>query len=219
MRRAMLLLTMSLYALLVPSHVVGGDEVVRVVGITPGHQGDMVVCHLQTAGLPEEKQLQSMRSGLVSSVEIDLALLDEDNRFLGGRTMILRLAFDLWEEVFSVRDGGHQQRFHSLNDLEEYLADLGNLPVATFSSLDQSRRYRLRVGLMVHSIAPDEKKRVEEVIAGDHRSHREGQDQQEASVSLGRLIRFFYKDGHNDREGGELLSGWFTSRGLDHESN
>ena len=219
MRRAVALLVISLWWPLVPSFVLGGDETARVVGISPGRVGNLVVCRLKTMGLPAEKQLQSMRSGLVSSVELKLSLLDENDHLLGGNTMTLRLAFDLWEEVFSVRDDGQERRFHSLADLEKYLADLGNLPVATAPSMENNQRYRIRVELVVSSIARDEQKRVEEVIAGDQRPHREGQDQQEASVSLGRLIRFFYKDGNDDRGGSVQLSGWLTSRELDHESN
>ncbi len=38
--------------------------------------GDLVVAELHTAGLPGRKLLQSMQSGLVSSVDLDLAVLD-----------------------------------------------------------------------------------------------------------------------------------------------
>ncbi len=209
MRRPTALLVLWIWSSLAPSFAIAQDNSVKVVGVMPGREGNLVVCHLKTTGLPAAKQLQSMRSGLISSVELDLALLDEKDRLLGGNTMTLRLAFDLWEEVFSVREDGRERRFNTLADLESYLAELNNLPVTPTANLDQDQQYRLRVGMVINSIAPEEQKRVEGVIAGDNRPRREGQDQQEASVSLGRLIRMFYKGGNDERRGNEEYSKWF----------
>ena len=74
--------------------------------------------------------------------------------------------------------------------------------------------YRVQVGLVVHTLAPAEQKRVEDVIVGARSSRREGQDAQEASVSLGRLIRLFYKGSEETRDGQGRLSAWFTRADL-----
>lgn len=216
MRRAMALVFL---AFLAPLAVAQAEEGPRLVRVTPIRVGDLVACRLQTMGLPGEKPLQSMRSGLVSAVELNLALVDENDRLVAGRSLTFRLGFDLWEEFFSVRENGRDSRFQSLNDLQAYLADLGHLAMVPVSALTPGSRYRLRVGLMVHPIAPDEQKRVEDVIVGDQRLRREGQDQQEASVSLGRLIRLFYKGGGDDRDGQELMSGWFRREELPDETH
>jgi len=190
----------------------GAEPPAGLVGATPARLGDMVVCRLQTRGLPGEKQLQTMQSGLESAVDLNLALVDENDQVVGGNLVSLRMGFDLWEEVFSVRGDGRERRFQNLADLRAYLAELSDLPVASSSLLGAGKRYRLRVGLVVHSIAPDARARVEDVIVGDRRPRREGQDRQETSASLGRLIRFFYKGGRQDDGGHELLSDWFTRR-------
>jgi hypothetical protein len=118
-----------------------------------------------------------------------------------------------------VRADGRERRFNSLSDLQVYLADLQGLPVAAASLIDADKRYRLQVGLVVHSIAPDEQRRVADVIAGEQRPRREGQDQQEASVSMGRLIRMFYKGGGDDQDGQELASIWFVGKELPDETH
>lgn len=185
----------------------------RLVRVVPARLGEQLICRLETTGLPGEKQLQSMRSGLDAAVELDLAVVDEGDQRLGGRSLSLRMGFDLWEEVFSVRADGRERRFATLADLQAYLADLGGLEVSPTTALGGTGRLRLRVGLVAHAIAPDERQRVEDVVAGGAR-HREGQDQQEASVSLGRLIRVFYKGGRDEQEGQSLDSDWFTREGL-----
>jgi hypothetical protein len=190
-----------------------------MTGVSPAQAGDLVVARLATEGLPGEKLLQSMRSGLVSAVDLDLALLDDRQKVVGGNRVTLQLAFDLWEEIFSVHSDGNERRFDSLADLRSYLAELAALPVIPVERLAPAERYRLRIALQVHAIAPAEQDRVEDVIAGDQRPRREGQDQQEASVSLGRLIRFFYKGGGGGQGGQEILSAWFTREELRDESH
>ena len=195
------------------------DTTARVTDVTPARVGDLVVARLATEGLPGEKLLQSMRSGLVSAVVLDLALVDDREKVVGGNRVSLQLGFDLWEEIFSVRADGTERRFHSLDDLSAYLKELGAVPVIPVSRLAPETRYRLRIGLEVFPIAPAEQDRVEDVIVGSQRPRREGQDQQEASVSLGRLIRFFYEGGADGRGGQEIWSAWFTRKELRDETN
>jgi hypothetical protein len=217
MRRAVAMLGVACWCAVVP--VLAADLDARLLQATASRTGDLVVCRLQTSGLPGAKQLQSMRSGLVSAVELQMALIGENDEILAGRSISLRMGFDLWEEVFSVRADGRERRFNSLSDLQAYLADLQGLPVAAASLIDADKRYRLQVGLVVHSIAPDEQRRVEDVIAGEQRPRREGQDQQEASVSMGQLIRMFYKGRGDDQDGQELASIWFVGKELPDETH
>jgi len=191
----------------------------QLVSVTPYRLGDVLVCRLQTLGLPGNKQLQSMRSGLVSAVDMDLALLGENGQILGGHSLSFKLAFDLWDEIFSVRNQDSEIRFSSLKEMQEYLADLVELPVIGIDRLDSDGQYRLQVEMVVHSIAPDEHERVEDVIAGNNRSTLEGGDGQEASVSMGRLIRFFYKGGGRNSGGPLLHSAWFRGKDMSDETN
>ncbi len=196
---------------------VAADESARVTAVAPARADGLVVAHLSTMGLPGQKLLQSMRSGLVSAVELDLALLDEREKVVGGNRISLQLAFDLWEEIFSVRADGAERRFRSLADLQGYLAELAAVPVIPLDELTVGGSYRLRIGLLVHPIAPAQQQRVENVIAGDQRPRREGQDQQETSVSLGRLIRLFYQGGGSGDPGdtgAQTLSAWFKREEL-----
>lgn len=206
-------LTLGILLCLLPAAALAADDP-RLVRAVPIKTGNELLCRLQTAGLPGAKQLQSMQSGLVSAVELNLVLVDDKDNVLAGNTMSLRLAFDLWDEVFSARADGTERRLHSLADLQNYLAEMPELPVAPASRLKPDGRYQIKVRMVLHAIAPDEQKRVEDVIAGRKRPVREGLDQQEASVSLGRLIKLFYKGSQDSGGGLELASAWFTGKEL-----
>lgn len=186
------------------------DAAVRVVSVTPARVGDLVVCRLASEGLPGAKLLQSMRSGLVSAVDLDLTLLDGKEKVVGASHISLQLAFDLWEEVFAVRDRHRENRFASYDDLVYFLSSLDRIPIAPVSLLEEKTRYRVQVGLRLHPIAPSQRDRVEEAIAGDR--YRLGQSayQQETTVSLGHLIRFFYQKDRGSGWIGEVRSAWFT---------
>ncbi len=212
MRRAAAALVLMLAA---AAAVQAADAPAVVTGAEPARAGDLLVARLRTAGLPGDRLLQSMRSGLVSAVEFDVVLLDEREDAVAGSRVLLLLGFDLWEEIWSVRTDGQEHRFGTLDELRGYLADLRAVPVAPASLVAPEAGYRLRVELQTHPIAPDEQARVEDAIAGVQRPRREGLDQQEAQVSLGRLIQLFYKGGGRSAGGRAFVSPWFRGREVD----
>ncbi len=194
-------------------------EPLQILDVQPGRAGELVVCRLVTSGLPGEKVVLSMRSGLVSSLEVFLDLLNERQKVLAGNRISFQLAFDLWEEVYAIRGDSQQYRFSDLTGLVAFLSDLVSLPVATHSALSPAERYRIRAGLVLHPIASTERDRIERVIGGDNRSARPG-DGQEVTVGLGQLIRFFYQDGSNrPRSQVEAVSRWFRAEELDDETD
>ncbi len=184
----------------------------RVRSVDPQVQQGRLQGRLHTTGLPTEKQLQSMQSGLEAALELHLALQDGDDHPLAGRTVMLRMAFDLWDQVYAVRVDGQELRFGDLDQLREYLQDIQGLDVCTTGLLEADGRYRLQVAMVVHAVAPEEQARVEKVITGEGAPPRQGRDQQEASVSLGSLIRIFYKGGGGEGDDQRLQSRWFDGR-------
>lgn len=208
------LLRLAIAVLALGGVAAADDGTARVTGVTPARTGNLVVAHLTTAGLPGERLVQSMRSGLTSAIELELVLLDEQRQVLGNGRLDLELAFDLWEEVFSVRGHGPERRFRDLEELRGYLRELRAIPIAPLDRVPPEMRCMIRVGLLVHAIAPAQKQQVGDVIAGDPHTTRAGQDRQEASVSLGRLIRLFYKGGARRDGVLETSSAWFVREEL-----
>ena len=122
-----------------------------------------------------------------------------------------------WEEIFAVEEGGRRHRFPDLEALQEYLARLRDLPVAPLSSLRSGERYEVRVGLLLHPVAPGERERVADLIVGDgERSVAGSGGGQEVSVSLGRLIHLFYRgEQERPRVQSEARSAWFRQEELE----
>lgn len=192
---------------------------VRLLGIAPARTGDKLACQVATSGLPDDRQLQSMRSGLVAAVELELALVDAGGHVTAAQSLTLRLGFDLWEEVFSVTGAGVERRFRTLPELQAHLAHLPAFVLAPLGALDETASYQLHAGLMARPVARDERERVGNLIAGEPRGEPGRQDRQEASVSLGRLIRFFYQGTRDGRDGQEAASDWFRRQEVPDETH
>lgn len=166
----------------------------HITSVAPAGHDDLLVCTLTTEGLPGERIVSTLRSGLVSAIELKLEVLQADDRPVAGHHLMMQLSFDLWEEVYAVSVAGRESRFPDLDGLRTYLSVLPSLPVAPLSVLDDVTPAVVRVGLRLHPIAPDTRGRMERMISGG-RTVRSGPGDavQEVSISLGRLIRFFYK--------------------------
>jgi hypothetical protein len=198
------------------SETVDTQDEPRILQVEPASQGSLLVCRVFTAGLPGQEASLSMQSGLVASLDLLMALLDDSEQVLLDRRISFRLAFDLWEEVFSVEQQGQQKRFADAEQLAGFLSRLPGLPVTPLSGLASDGRFRLRVQLELHPIAPSERDRAGEVIAGERRADPAGvDDRQEVSVGLGQLIRFFYKDSSAETPPlSEAFSRWFSVKEL-----
>lgn len=209
-----LVLALALAALPTPA-----GAAVRLLGVTPVRAGDQLACRLSLSGLPDERQLQSMRSGLIAAIELDLAVVAADGTVAAARSLTLRLGFDLWDEVFSVAGAVNERRFPTLEALRAWLAAPDALALAPWTLIDANGSYQLRVAMAAQPVARDERERVGHLIAGESRREPARQDRQEASVSLGRLIRFFYQGGRDEHEGLTAASEWFGRREVADEAH
>ena len=207
--------TLALLLLVVAAASAGAaDSEPRVTRIEPARSGDLLVCRLATDGLPGERILSTLSSGLESSIEIHLELTRGDDVQV-RRRYDLRLAFDLWEEIYFVRIGAEEARFADVAQLCGYLAELPPLAVAHVDELQASAAYRVTAGLKLHPLAPAARGRMEEVVTGNEPGRRTGDAGQEVSVSMGRLIRFFYRGGgHRGDLVGVFVSSPFTGQEL-----
>ena len=156
-----------------------------VMSVEPARAHGLLVCRLTAAGLPGERLLSTLHSGLASAVDLDLALLDAQGRVLAGNLVRLRLAFDLWQEEFTVSHGDEAVRLPDDAALTAWLAAPPWLPVAPLAAIVGAEPHRIRAVLRLHAIAPEARERAAALVAGP-----EGQ---EVSMGLGSLIRGFYR--------------------------
>jgi hypothetical protein len=185
--------------------------------VVPTRDGTLLTCLVRTSSLPDGRLRTSLESGLPAAIEMALDVLDDRDHVVGGNRVSLRVAFDLWERIFHVQGPGDELRFPSIEGLQGYLGAIPRLPVSPIGALDASKRHRIRVGLRLHAVAPRESERLSDWMAGEDDRERatDGSDGREVSVSLGRVIRFFYRGARRaDADELERLSAWFVPTDL-----
>ena len=179
--------------------------------VTPQREGGTLTADVRTSGLPGARLESSIASGLPSAIEMHLEALDRRNHRVAEGDFFWRITWDLWDEVLRIEGPGSVQRFDRLDALEGFLADLGNLPVASWASFDASAEHRLRASCRLHPVAPVETERLSRWVAGEEPARRGEADSREVSVGLSDVIRFFYKGAARDAD--ELdprFSAWFV---------
>lgn len=171
----------------------------RIVSLTPVRADGWLACRVRTADLPGPRVLSSMESGLVSAVVLELDVVDARNRRIAGRRITLELSFDLWDEVYTLDDGEGRHRLAHLDSLRRRLDAPPSLRVAPLADLrDALQPLALRAALELHPVAGPDRERIEDVIAG---AGPGAVDRREATLSFGRLIRYFSREDAGDPEG------------------
>lgn len=157
----------------------------RVLSVMPAVQDGLLGCRLTTAGLPGDKLLSTLHSGLASAIEVDLLLLDERGRAVAGNVVTLRLTYDLWEEAFTVATGAGTAQLPDDGALEDWLASPPWLPLGPLAAIAGTAPFSVRAALRLHALAPETRDDAAAMVAGP--------DGQSVSVGLGALIRSFYR--------------------------
>jgi len=161
----------------------------RIKGVHLAARGSLLVCGVETEGLPDAPSRDTLASGLPSALVLWFTLLDPKGRDLGGTEAQVRIEPDLWENLFQIRTPALDRRVSSLAEVETVLASLDPIPVATLDELHQGVSYRMRVRLAVHPLAPAMIERARGLFTGETRY--EDPRRREVSIGLGSLIRTF----------------------------
>ncbi len=166
---------------------IGRCQEISIVSIEPVREDSLLVCTLNTDGLPDAPSVETLESGLPSALVVALALIDRSGHELGGSRAEIRIEPDLWEEEWVLRTPRLDLRLSSIEEVAEHLARLGPLPVLPIDLLSDRATVRIRARLAVHPLAPAEILKVRALFGGQGSDP----DRREVSVGLGSLIRVF----------------------------
>jgi hypothetical protein len=158
-----------------------------IVTVEAARRDSLLVCTLETRGLPDARSRETIASGLPSALLLAVELLDADGDLLAATRIPVRLEPDLVAEVFLLRTPFLDLRAGTLDELAALLTRLGPLPVLPLSGIDPRRIVRLQARLAVYPLAPAEIARVHALFGTEQDAGRE--ERQELSVGIGTLVR------------------------------
>jgi len=162
---------------------------VRILGVDPERSGSALTCVVRTRGLPDPPALETLSSGLPSSLSLALALVEPSGRERGGTRIEIRIEPDPWERSFRIRWPGAEHHAADLAEVARRLERLGPFTVAILERSGGPRSLRVRARILTHALAPAETEQAHALFAGDMGAG--GAERRETSVGLSSLLRFF----------------------------
>jgi len=159
---------------------------IRITAIDAARIDSLLVCTLQTSGLPTDEARETIASGLPSALVVSFALFDDrGQRQIESRCRV-RIEPDLLEHAYTIQTPLLERRVATLEDVAPLLARLGPLPVAHLAAPDSSRLVWIEARLAVHPLAPAEIERIQALVSGTD-AYAAGR--REVSIGLRSLVR------------------------------
>lgn len=154
--------------------------------IAPARQDSLLVCILETVGLPDSRSAETLLSGLPSSLTIVLSLLDGRGKERTHVESEIRMVPDPLEGHITIEAPFGMRRTPSLAGLSEILRALGPLPVAALREVPNTPGTTLRARVAIHPLAPSASERVQGMVGEEENGSR-----REFSIGIGSLLRYF----------------------------
>jgi len=192
-------------AVSVPTAHASDVDIVRVI---PSVRDSMLVCHLETRGLPDVPSRETLESGLPSAIILALTLVG-DHEAAGTRRSDIRIEPDLWEGTVVVRTPLLDHRVSSIDEVAALLRRLGPLPLAPLRLLGDATTWEVTARIAVHPLAPAEVARVRSLFGEDAGTRRE------VLVGIGSLVDYFFGDPPDEDWVGEATSSPFRPGDLE----
>lgn len=167
------------------THAAGAE--VSIVGVAPARTDTLLVCGLETAGLPGERSRETLASGLPSMIVVAFSVLDAKGHERSATRAEIRIEPDLWENLIVVRTPIADHRLPTIDAVADLLSNLAPMPVAPLRLVDAGAELTIHARIAVHALAPAEQRRVRALFGGGSGES----DRREVSIGLGSLVRFF----------------------------
>lgn len=157
-----------------------------LVRVIPALMDSVVVCTLETDGLPGSRSLETLASGLPSSLTIVVSLLDGEGKEQTRAESEIRMVPDPLEGHITLDAPFWTRRAPSLAGLSEILHAIGPLPVTLVRSIPAHSSVTLRARVRIHPLAPSTSRRVQGMVGKEEEGSR-----REFSIGIGSLLRYF----------------------------
>ena len=187
----------ALGALLAASAARGEGEA-RVLRADPAIQEGRLVCGILLGDLFTPPVESTLRSGL--PVIVDLVCEVEAADLSLGQFVRSELAYDVWEDRYSLLRGGESRVFASFEEVHEACRRYSPLSLASLAALGAAGSFHLRLRVAVNPLSGEERERMSRWLA-ETVTDPADPSARELRLDLGSLIRGFLR-------GGDSSQGW-----------
>ncbi|NUM82018.1 DUF4390 domain-containing protein [bacterium] len=152
-----------------------------------------------------EKVTGTILSGLPMDMSLSWKLVDGNAEIARGEHA-LQIHYDVWDEIFSLRNATSEKKFTSLDSLQSYMNSIRNIDVISFASLSRDRFYTIRLRILIKQIGAEQDRTFWDWLNDTEESSIEENSGKEFHFSLSGLLQLFFGSSQSKK------SGWFDSR-------
>ena len=157
-----------------------------LVRVVPALTDSLLICTLETDGLPDYRSLETLTSGLPSSLTIVVSLLDGQGKEHTRVESEIRMVPDPLEGHITLDAPFGTRRVPTLAGLSEILHAIGPFPVTLLHALPERSSMTLRARVRIHPLAPSASQSVQAMVGEEDSGSR-----REFSIGIGSLLRYF----------------------------
>ncbi len=158
----------------------------RLIALEPAIRGPWIVCRVLGEGLPGEAALETLKSGLPTSILLDFLTHTPGSSESRSRRVLVQVEPDLWEGDYRVRWNEGEHRYPDLSGLRVGLGHLGPFAVAPVPTEESARR-RFDARMQVFPVAAEDKAAELGIRQEDETS-----SERQRSIGFGSLFRFLF---------------------------
>lgn len=187
-----------------------GEKIV-IEQVTPDLVGDSLVVSAQFKNLFSQKIVGTIQSGLPSIIQIEIKLLQANDKSILQKFISRKIAYDIWAERYLISSRDTTEVYTKFDDVEQNCSRLESEKLVAKSKLATNNSYsvQIRVGIVPISTLQAEKvsdwledpNQTEEFLASENRTSG-------FELNLNKLLSFFI----NSKKQSRYNSAWFSSK-------
>ncbi len=165
----------------------------EVTGADVYRQGDRLLVDVMAADLLDERTTMTVDSGLPGTCVYHLRIEDRQHRAVVDQWVEMSLRLDLWEGVYLLEGTGAPRSFPTLAAADSAWSRIRGHGLVAIDRLQAGAEYRLKIGLAVQPLAPEDRERLSRYV-----SRNSGGAGEEVALDVGKVFSRLFRGSGGD---------------------
>ena len=180
--------------LFLPALLPGQD--CQITQVIPYLSEDSLKVDMIVENMFQKKILQTLLAGIPLDIELNLSLLDQEQKELSQRGYNCKVSYDVWEEHFWLFD--YQQNtidFRELEDLQNWSKTIGDLSLVNQNLFSSPNRYMIKAEMRILAIGIRENQQLKWWIENSDQTEEDLASRERSTgfkLNLNQLVQMFF---------------------------
>jgi hypothetical protein len=165
-----------------------------IKSINPVLANKKLAIDLHFQNLLREELIDGLASGMSRSVNFNFVLLTKDGKKIQDYRRVVRLKYDVWEDIYIITNRIQKKQFKSFNKFNRFLNDSLRIVLGPIKRLDKNKELLVQMFFVTENISEKQKTKlkywIDDQARLSNKTDKTG-DQSGFSINLSGLISLF----------------------------